>query len=120
MKLVMLPVYAQSTFNNLCRHTLFPPEHKGAAAPEEYSVFVPRCNGVLFLIGKMAQQRSLRCKPNWPYNLASIYEKLLSTEACHKIKFIGQFHCFVVFQQHNCCGIWNMKKSILLVNQKHA
>lgn len=31
-------VHAQSTSNNLHRHTLFSPEHEGAAAPEEYSV----------------------------------------------------------------------------------
>lgn len=31
-------VHAQSTSNNLHRHTLFSPEQKRVAAPEEYSV----------------------------------------------------------------------------------
>lgn len=51
MKLVTVPVRAQSTLNNLCRHTLFSPEHKGAAAPEE-QCFVLQRNRVLFLMGK--------------------------------------------------------------------
>lgn len=34
----MEPVHAQSTSNNLHNNTLFSPEHKGAVAPEKYSV----------------------------------------------------------------------------------
>lgn len=40
MKLVMVPVHAQSTSNNFADTLCFPlsPEYERAAAPEEYSV----------------------------------------------------------------------------------